>query len=341
MWAGAHAKRQEDSMNGTKSKSAVKAAFVAVAMLAAPVALSVAAVSSASASAGQATLMPGEVLYGGQSLVDGPYTMAMQTDGNFVLYANGNQALWQSHTYNNPGSDVVMQTDGNLVVYSPGPTDVHALWQSGTYNQPGDHLAVQTDGNAVIRTPSGQARWATNTSSPYSSSFCSRYGVRYMGTTYNGVAACGNAFPNNNQGEISYNGVEFDSVGFQCVELAARYFYYVTGQHPPLVQDASDYAYYLATDGGYGIYPTGLTGGTSTFQSSLTPGNIISMWSASDQTGHVAVVTNVNVTGGNGTITVMDENAAANGTDTITVSGGKMSYEGMYPDFQWTTNLPG
>src|SRR5690348_18367937 len=160
MWADAHAEGQEDPMNGIKFKSAVKAAITAATILAAPAALAVASVSSASASAGQATLMPGEVLYGGQSLVDGPYTMAMQTDGNFVLYANGNQALWQSHTYNNPGSDLVMQTDGNLVVYSPGG---QALWQSGTYNQPGDHLVVQTDGNAVIYTSSGGARWATNT----------------------------------------------------------------------------------------------------------------------------------------------------------------------------------
>ena len=147
-------------MQTIKSKSAVKAAFVVAAMLATPAAILGASVSSASASAGQATLMPGEVLHGGQSLTDGPYTMAMQTDGNFVLYANGNQALWQSHTYNNPGSDVVMQTDGNLVVYSPGG---RALWQSGTYNQSGDHLAVQADGNAVIYTSSGGARWATNT----------------------------------------------------------------------------------------------------------------------------------------------------------------------------------
>jgi hypothetical protein len=155
-------------MNGIRLKSAVKAAFLAAAMFAAPTALVAVSVSSASASAGQATLMPGEVLYGGQSLIDGPYIMAMQTDGNFVLYANGNQALWQSHTYNNPGSDVVMQTDGNLVVYSPGG---RALWQSGTYNQPGDHLVVQTDGNAVIYTPSWGARWATNTvqSAPSSS----------------------------------------------------------------------------------------------------------------------------------------------------------------------------
>ena len=154
-------------MNIIKPKSAVKAAFVAAAMLATPAAILGVSVPSASASAGQATLMPGEVLSSGQSLIDGPYTMAMQTDGNFVLYANGNQALWQSHTYNNPGSDVAMQTDGNLVVYSSGG---QALWQSGTYNQPGDHLVVQTDGNAVIYTPSSRAAWATNTAQPAATS---------------------------------------------------------------------------------------------------------------------------------------------------------------------------
>ena len=93
----------------------------------------------------------------GQSLVNGQYTLAMQTDGNFVLYA-GNQSLWQSHTYNNPNAWAVMQADGNLVVYSPGPTNVHALWQSGTYNQPGDRLVVQPDGNAVISNSNAPVR---------------------------------------------------------------------------------------------------------------------------------------------------------------------------------------
>jgi hypothetical protein len=64
------------------------------------------------------------------------------------------------------------------------------------------------------------------------------------------------------------------------------------------------------------------------------------MWSSSDQVGHVAVVTAVNVTDGNGIITVIDENGSASGTDAITVSGGQMSYEGIYNNFQWTTNMP-
>jgi len=183
------------------------------------------------------------------------------------------------------------------------------------------------------------ASWSTDWAD---SSFCASNDVPYMGTTYNGVAACGDPYVNadsNMQGPIYYNSVELDSYGFQCVELAARYFYYVTGQTPPL-GNGDAYAYNIGAEYGYNVYPAGYYGVTSTFQSSLTPGQIISMWSSSDETGHVAVVTAVNVTNGNGTITVMDENASASGTDTITVSGGTMSYEGIYPDFQWTTNLP-
>jgi hypothetical protein len=148
-------------MNGIKFKSAVKAAFAAAAMFAAPIAVASVPLSAADAAAGSSVLMPGETLYAGQSLIDGPYTMAMQADGNFVLY-NGNQPLWQSGTSGHSNAWVIMQTDGNLVVYTPGP-EVSPLWQSGTYNQPGDHLVMQSDGNAVIYTPSNAAPWATNT----------------------------------------------------------------------------------------------------------------------------------------------------------------------------------
>lgn len=94
------------------------------------------------------------------------------------------------------------------------------------------------------------------------------------------------------------------------MELAARYFYFQITQVPPTPELASDFAYQVGAEYGYGVYPTGATGGTDMFPSSVTPGNIISMWSAGDQTGNVAVVAGVNATGGTGTVTVMDEDAS-------------------------------
>jgi CHAP domain-containing protein len=186
---------------------------------------------------------------------------------------------------------------------------------------------------------------ATTPASWAGSGFCARYSnAPYTGETWNGVAACGNPYPANNQGDISYNGVTFDTVGFQCVELAARYFYYVTGKIPPTPARGSDFVYDLNSEYGYSIYPTGSRNGTSAFQNSIKPGNIISMWSTADPVGHVGVVISVNVTNGSGTIKIMDENGSGTGTDTINVQKGTMSYpyaaNESYNSFQWTTNMP-
>jgi hypothetical protein len=226
---------------------------------------------------------------------------------------------------------------------------------SKIYGTPGDPTGSGNTqsawvGPVYVTTPntSGSTDWAD-------SSFCSRYSVPYIGITYRGVAACGDPFGNGNnnqQGTITYNGKTLDTIGFQCAELAARYFYFDTGQVPPqpgsanFPSNASQFAYDLQSYG-YGLYPTGSMVGTSTFQSSLKAGNIISMWSASDKVGHVAVVTQVDVASGGGTIWVMDENASnlvpgKPGNGKITVKGDmSMSYEGLYNEFQWTTSLPG
>lgn len=179
--------------------------------------------------------------------------------------------------------------------------------------------------------------------------FCDSYHVGPLQATYYGVTACADTY-----GEmVDYHHVQFDSAGFQCVELAARYFYYVTGQTPPTPLYGGEFAYQLSGgDYGYNVYPAGPTGvdsqtGTSYFDSSLVPGQIISMWERNATWNqfdtHVAVVTAVNVHGGNGSITVMDENhsnpGGPSGSGTITVQDSQMSY-GAYNDFQWTTNLP-
>jgi hypothetical protein len=104
------------------------------AVLAAVIVAGVTAVAQAvpaQASAEQYFLNPGEMLAASQRLVsgDGQYVLAMQTDGNLVMYAPGGRPLWASGT-SVGGSDLEMQTDGNLVVYAP-PRHT-AVWATGT-----------------------------------------------------------------------------------------------------------------------------------------------------------------------------------------------------------------
>jgi hypothetical protein len=184
------------------------------------------------------------------------------------------------------------------------------------------------------------------------SSFCSsHYGAPYLGNDVNGVAACGTQYFNkysNLQGAISYNNVTFDTDGFQCVELAARYFFAATGLKPPS-GNGDEYAWKIWNaypQNGYGLSPTGQFGSTSSYQNTLQAGDIISMWSRSDESpGHVAVVKSVLLNASlTGTIWVLDENASSfgnhNGLDPITVTSGVMNYEGLYNYFQWVYGLP-
>ena len=234
------------------------------------------------------------------------------------------------------------QNPGLVVNVPPGDTDTD--WAAfGNVPWPGTSVSLTWApvGTSPYIHPfgPGDTDWADG-------SFCtSHYSQPALSYSNWGVTPCGQTFGTNSktQGAIYYNGVELDSVGFQCVELAARYFYFETTQAPPHPASGALFASSLSGYG-YKVYPAGSMNGTNKFQSSLTAGNIISMWSKSDTTGHVAVVTSVNVTGGNGTITLMDENAAAGGTDTMTVSNGTTSYAtaaGGYDEFQWTTNLHG
>jgi hypothetical protein len=106
-------------------------------------------------------LSAGQVLTAGQSLgsCDGRFSLAMQYDGNLVLYQGGG-AIWASNTYLSQGYAAIMQNDGNFVLYD---VNGRALWASGTYGHAGDTVAVQNDGNLVVYNSSGGALWASNT----------------------------------------------------------------------------------------------------------------------------------------------------------------------------------
>jgi hypothetical protein len=106
-------------------------------------------------------MQPGHGLTAGTQVnsCDGRYTLAMQTDGNLVLYHNGVGALWATGTNGKNGFNAIMQTDGNFVLYD---THDHPLWASYTYGHGGAEVAVQEDGNLVVYQGSTPL-WASHT----------------------------------------------------------------------------------------------------------------------------------------------------------------------------------
>lgn len=100
-------------------------------------------------------LAPGQELAQGQKITSctnegfGMFDLAMQTDGNFVLYQNDVCTIptWATSTNGKGGTKAVMQTDGDFVVLD---SSAKVLWHSNTAGHAGAHVAVQGDGNLVV-----------------------------------------------------------------------------------------------------------------------------------------------------------------------------------------------
>ena len=91
---------------------------------------------------------------------DGNHDFKLQTDGNLVLYCNGN-ALWSSNTAgSNQCQGLKFQADSNLVIRS---STGGALWGSSSQNTQGTTLKMQNDGDVVLYTDEGVAVWNTVT----------------------------------------------------------------------------------------------------------------------------------------------------------------------------------
>jgi len=107
--------------------------------------------------------------------------LALQSDGNVVIYDSQGRPLWASGTGGSGGSDqLVMQDDGNLVFYGPrGAVWATGLPSQGVLRAPGelssgtalssaDHrfaAVMQGDGNFVVY-DRGRALWASHTQAP-------------------------------------------------------------------------------------------------------------------------------------------------------------------------------
>ncbi|MFD7625520.1 FG-GAP-like repeat-containing protein [Streptomyces sp. NPDC059851] len=105
---------------------------------------------------------PGQTIQSGTTLVGKHLKLAMQSDGNLVIYHNSGgegkgAAIWSSNTVGNPGAYAVMQADGNFVVYTKTGGDGKGghLWSTATFGNPGAYLRFQTDGNLVVHKKDG------------------------------------------------------------------------------------------------------------------------------------------------------------------------------------------
>jgi endoglucanase len=140
---------------------------VTAALTAAGVVVALSGASAMTASYGATTpdaLSAGQWLSAGQSLVSssGNMRLAMQTDGNLVLYTAAGVAVWASHTYGSGSTDKVsMQTDGNLAIYTATGAAVWSTSTTGTGSN--NRLDLQTDGNLVLYTSANVVLWSSKT----------------------------------------------------------------------------------------------------------------------------------------------------------------------------------
>ena len=96
---------------------------------------------------------------------NGHAELAMQSDGNLVLYnienASGWIAEWSSNTSGHSGAYMILQGDGNLVVYSSTGS---ALWSTATYSDTNAYLGLTSTGNLALYSQTGTEIWQTSTS---------------------------------------------------------------------------------------------------------------------------------------------------------------------------------
>lgn len=90
------------------------------------------------------------------------YALQFVPNGNLEVVNPVNRIVWQSGTIGTGANKLALQTDGNLVLYARGG---NAVWASNTQGNEGAFLVVQGDGDIVIRRADRTAIWATGTAS--------------------------------------------------------------------------------------------------------------------------------------------------------------------------------
>jgi hypothetical protein len=132
---------------------------------------------------GECTIGSGFTLKAGESLQMGTTKLAMQTDGNLVLYQAGGGPLWASGQLTArdasdftgstqgmrcPHCFAAFQMDGNLVLYNPDSSSAaHSYWATGTDGHAGAALRVSPQNDLAIVDATGKVLWHATADVPY------------------------------------------------------------------------------------------------------------------------------------------------------------------------------
>lgn len=91
----------------------------------------------------------------------GKYVLHFTGSGNLELWNSAaRRLLWQSGTRGVSVAKMAMQEDGNLVIYDRSG---RPLWSSGTDGNDSAYLTLQEDGNVVIYSQDNRPLWNTAT----------------------------------------------------------------------------------------------------------------------------------------------------------------------------------
>jgi hypothetical protein len=123
--------------------------------------------------------MPAEIDYGPSENLNGGTTLATTYSPQNVsfTYSTSGAPIYPDNPKGlvaaapTPNAYLAMQTDGNLVLYPQG-VGVPALWATGTNGNAGAVTTLQTDGNIVVTSATGAVLWASGTSSFRGSALC-------------------------------------------------------------------------------------------------------------------------------------------------------------------------
>ena len=194
-------------------------------------------------------------------------------------------------------------------------------------------VAIGLSASVVVLASSPGKAWAATPTAGYGegSGFCSSAvpGGSTLGASYDNVYACGPANNNGTGYEVpaggSYQGFFEDSdYEFQCVELANRFVFDVWNLQPISggSLDGADYASTLSSERGVTLVANGTAG------QPYLPGDVVSFTgSGALADGHVAVVMSSTYSagdGGNYSVTLLQEDASANGEASATVTDWSM-----------------